>query len=234
MVGLPSSQNMASSVTVDAIKTVTDNLPDSGALTSISDVTDLIPNAGAMTSISDETDKIDSAASDGLGGTSNSMTYRIHEAERHLHSYERWFETAAAASGEVHVADAIGSGSGAFQIDAGNDTWGSWLQVLGSSDTPAITGSVKYDPHKVQIDAAERTATYFIQFAFGTSGAAALTAGTYTEFTFTPQAVAGRPAAIAIGARRHDVGTKAWMRTKCPGQNTATLDFYVGLHEYEG
>lgn len=209
---------LASQTTVAAIKTVTDNLPDSGALTSISD----------------ETDKIDSAASDGLSGTSDSTAYRVHEAERHFHSYERWFETAAAANGEVHVADAIGSGGGAFQVDAGNDDWGTWLQVLGSSDTPAITGSVKYDPHKVQIDAAERTATYFIQFAFGTSGAAALTAGTYTEFTFTPQAAAGRPAAIAVGARRHNVGTKAWVRTKCPGQNTATLDFYVGLHEYEG
>ena len=73
-----------------------------------------------------------------------------------------------------------------------------------------------------------------MQVAFGTSGAAALAAGDYTEFIFRPQSVQGKPASIPIGARRQDVGTKVWARTKCPGQNTATLDLYLGIHEYEG
>ena len=84
--------------------------------------------------------KIDDLATAGLLGVVNSLAYRVHEIERHLHSGARWFETAAVPDGEVHVADSIGSGAGAFQIDAGNDTWGAWVQVLGSEDTPTVAG----------------------------------------------------------------------------------------------
>jgi len=93
----------------------------SADIAAIKAVTDALPDAGALTSISDETDKIDLAATDGLTGVSNSLSYRTHEAERHLHSGARWFETAAVPAGETHVADAMGDGAGAFQIDAGND-----------------------------------------------------------------------------------------------------------------
>jgi hypothetical protein len=203
---------------LDAVKAITDNLPDSGALTTINGYTE----------------KIDSATTDGLTGTSNSLAYRVNEIGRHLHGYERWFGAAASPDTEVHVADRIGVGISAFQIDAGNNIWGDWVQVLGSSDTPAIAGGVKFDLHRLDIVAAERTATYFIQIADGADGATALTNNTYTEFIFTPQSVAGRPAPISIMQARQNAGTKVWARCLCPGQNTATLDFYIGLHEYEG
>jgi hypothetical protein len=182
----------------------------------------------------DPANQLNDASTDGLSGTADSISYLIGEIERHFHHYERWFETAAAPSGETNVADGIGSGGGAFQIDAGSDDWGSWVQVLGSADTPAISGSVYYDPHKIDIATVERALPYFIQIAAGTSGAAGLSAGTYTELVFVPQSVAGRPAPIPIGFRRQAVTTKLWARCKCPGQNTATLDFYIGIHEYEG
>lgn len=50
-----------------------------------------LPDSGALTSISDETDKIDSAATDGLEGTSNSLAYRVHEIEKHLHNRGRFW-----------------------------------------------------------------------------------------------------------------------------------------------
>lgn len=202
--------------------------------TAIKAVTDNLPNDGALTDISDETEKIDSAATDGLAGTSNSLAYRVHEVERHLHSYERWFETAAVPNGEVHVADAIGGGSGAFQVDAGNDDWGSWLQVLGSSDTPAIAGSAKFDPHRIEISSAERNAVYFLQIAFGASGAAALASGDYTESVFKPASNQVDSGPVMMQSRRITTGVKAWARCMCPGQDTATLDFFLGIHEYEG
>jgi len=212
------SQAQASPVDVLAIRAVTDNLPDSGALTSISD----------------ETDKIDGATSDGLSGTNNSAAYRIAEVERHMHSYERWFEVASVPSGETHVADLIGSGAGAFQIDAGNDDWGAWVQILGSDDTPAISGSVKYDHHKLLIESVERNETYFIQVAYGASGAVALAAGDYTETVLHPLSNQVDAGPVIIQGRRQSVGTKAWARCMCPGQNTGTIDFYPGGHEYEG
>jgi hypothetical protein len=181
-----------------------------------------------------ETDKIDALATDGLAGVNNSLAYRVHEVERHFHSYERWFETAAVANGEIHVADLIGDGSGAFQMDAGNDDWGAWLQILGSSDTPAIVGNAVFDLHRLEISVTERNAVYFVQFAFGASGAAALVAGAYTSAVFVPATNQVDSGPVVMQSRRHAVGTLAWARCKCPGQDTATMDFFLGIHEYEG
>ena len=177
--------------------------------------------------------KVDSAAVDGLTGVSNSLAYRVHEIERHLHSGARWFEAAAVPDGEVHVADRIGDGAGAFQIDAGNDDWGTWVQVLGSSDTPAVTGKTHFDPYQFIVEDTEVAATYFIQIGRGASGAAALTAGTYTEFIYAAS-VQKEAGIIPMQTGRAPVASKVWARCMCPGQNTATLDFYFGIHEYEG
>lgn len=181
-----------------------------------------------------ETDKIDSVTTDGLAGTDNSLAYRVNEIERHLHSYESWFETAAVPDGEDHVADRVGEGSGAFQIDAGNDTWGAWVQVLGANDTPARGTNVKFDLHEMLFESTERSVVYFVQLAFGTSGAAALAAGEYTESVFVPATNLIDSGPVEIHNPRIAVGTKAWVRCMCPGQDTATMDFFIGLHEYEG
>lgn len=173
--------------------------------------------------------KIDSLATNGLSGVNNSLAYRVAEIERHFHSYERWFELAGTPSGETHRADAAGTGAGIFQVDAGNDTWGSWLQVLGSSDT-----SQTYDLHRVLVTATERSAIYVVQIAYGASGDAAVTAGTYTEAVFSPASNLVDSGPVDVQSRRQAAGTKAWVRTICPGQDTATLNFMVGLHFYEG
>jgi len=191
--------------------------------------------AGRLAAAQTNTDKIDGAATDGLSGTEHSLAYRVHEIERHFHSYERWFGAATAPNGEVHVADRIGTTTTAFQTDAGNDTWSSWLQVLGSSDTPVGAGNTHYDFHRIHIVAVESAnATHFVQVAYGASGAAALLASTYTEFAFRPQSVQGSETTIIVHTRREDAGTKAWVRHWTVGQNTSTMSFFIGLHEYEG
>jgi len=157
----------------------------------------------------------------------------ILETERHLHSYERWFETAAVPDAEDHVADRIGSGSGVFQIDAGNDTWGSWVQLLGPDDTPADSGMLYFDLHVFMFTAAERNFPYFLQIGYGASGAAALSAGDYTEAIFQPASNLIDNGPIVIQSKRQAVDTKVWARCLCPGQDTATLDFFFGLHEYD-
>ena len=181
-----------------------------------------------------DSQKIDSYATDGLAGVNNSLAYRVHEIERHFHSYERWMELAAVPVGETHRADAAGTGAGVFQVDAGNDDWGSWLQILGSSDTPVISGSVKFDLHRIQITSAERNAPYVLQIAFGATGAAALTAGAYIESVFSPASNLVDSGPVDVQSRRITAGTKAWARCICPGQDTAKLDFTIGIHEYEG
>lgn len=177
----------------------------------------------------------DTQATDGLTGTHDSLAYRVHEIERHLHSSASWFEVAATPSGETHVADRIGSGSGPFTLDAGNDTWGSWVQVLGSSDTPARTGQVYFDPHEMVITYTEKAATYFIQFSRGDTGAAGLAAGTYTEVVYESDSVGAKAAGItSIQTGRAPAGSKIWMRCMSPDQDTAQIKLYIGIHEYQG
>jgi len=168
-----------------------------------------------------------------LAGRLAAIDLEGYESEHHVHSYERWFGTAVTPDGEVHVADRIGTATTALQIDAGNDTWGSWTQVLGGSDTPATAGMTKYDFHRIFVSATERTAVHFIQFGFGASGAAALSSGDYTEFVFEPSSNQVEEAPIELQGRRQDVGTKVWARAYIPGQNTGTISFFAGLHEYE-
>jgi len=177
--------------------------------------------------------KIDGEAVDGLAGVSNSLAYKVHEIERHLHSGARWFETAAVPDGEDHVADSIGSGNGAFRADAGNDTWGSWVQVLGADDTPTVEGKVFFDPHQLIIEDTERASTYFLQFARGDSGAAGLAAGTYTELVYGAS-VQKETGIIPVQTGRAPAGSKLWWRVMCPGQDTSWMDAYIGIHEYEG
>jgi hypothetical protein len=173
--------------------------------------------------------KLDEATTNGLSGVNNSLAYRVAEIERHVHSYERWYELAGTPDAEVHRADAAGTGAGIFQIDAGNAAYGSWLQILGSSDT-----ALKYDLHRILVTATERNAIYVVQLAFGTSGDAAVTAGTYTEAVFVPASNLVDQGPVDVQSRRQAAGTKAWARCICPGQDTATLNFMIGLHYYEG
>lgn len=159
--------------------------------------------------------------------------YGITEIESHLHSNERWYGAAVTPSGETHVADRLGVGVVAFEIDAGNNTWGSWLQILGSSDTPADPGKLYMDVHRVMVVSTERNATYFMQFSAGATGAAGLTALTYTEAVFQPLSNQLDSQPLCMQSRRSASGTKIWARCLCPLQDTAKITFYFGIHEYE-
>ena len=178
--------------------------------------------------------KVDSAATDGLAGVHNSLAYRVHEIERHMHSYERWLEVAAAPAGTTHVADPAGTGAGAWTIDAGNLAYGDWVHIVGSTDTPIIAGSAYYDPHKILVTDTERNAIYVLQFGFGVTGAAALLAGTYSEVPFYPAANLVDSGPMEIQSRRHAAGDMMWVRCICPGFADGELDFIIGIHEYEG
>ena len=181
-----------------------------------------------------EINKIDSAITTGLLGVEDSLGYRIEEIEKHFHSNERWFGLAKAPNLEVHRADRIGVGVVPFQIDAGAADWGAWVQIFGSADTPADTGMVYFDPHRLLVTDMEANATYFFQFAYNTSGAAALTALTYTECVLQPLSNQIDSGPFELQSVRITATTKSWARCMVPSQQSATMDFYIGLHEYRG
>jgi len=190
---------------------------------------------GYLKNAGNECDKIDIQATDGLAGTENSLAYRIAEVERHLHHYERWMEKAGTPTA-THKAVSIGDadGDGPWVVDAGNDDWGAWVQTLGADDTPTDGVSTKMDPHLVLVTATERNSTYFFRIGFGASGAAALSAGTYTETVFQPASNQIDSGPIHISMERVASGSLMWAQCMCPGQDTGTISFYLGGHEYEG
>jgi hypothetical protein len=194
-----------------------------------------VATAAGVTAVDSQVLKIDGAATGGLTDTADSLAYRIGEMERHFHGWDRWMCAAASANGEIHVADRIGNtGTSPFTLTSGNNTWGAWVQVLGSSDTPVVAGGVKYDLHRVLVLVANTVAPYFIQFGFGTSGAAALTAEAFSSIVINPASNTDKTEALPMMCRRQAAGTKAWARCWCVGNNAKTLTVMFGLHEYEG
>lgn len=155
----------------------------------------------------------------------------IHDT---LHSWERWFQPTKQPDPETHVASPIGAGIGDFQMDAGNNDWGTWIQLLGSTDTPVTVGGEYYEMHRLTVQSTEHDEPYFIQVGFGASGAQSLIDGTYTEVVFTPATNQVDSGPVELHVKRVAAGVKAWARCMCPGQNTALIDFYFGLHEYNG
>lgn len=150
--------------------------------------------------------------------------------KHHIHNRERWLGAAAVPIGETHVADTdsmIG-----FQMDAGNDDWGTWVQLMGSDDTPVILGMTMIDMHRVMITDVERKKVITrIQFAGGASGAAGLAAGDYTELLVTPDND-GKQDPYEIKMERFAVGSKGWARCWVKGMDTGTIDLFIGVHEY--
>ena len=182
--------------------------------------------------------KLDNASADGLLGVSGSVAYTVAEIERHSHHYSRFLVAAAVPSGEAHVADRFGSGGNTtpFVIDGGNDTWGPWVQVIGTSDAPIIAGKQKFDFHEVFITSHERNnAAHIIEIASGDdTPAAALAAEDVTSFAVQTGGGNSESGSEVFQNRRQDAGCKVWARVWAVGQNTGTLGFYIGLHEYSG
>lgn len=173
-------------------------------------------------------------------GLSGDTVREITETEHHLHNYERWLGLSTDLNPPASVAEPIGDPTVAgytdlpFVIDGGSDTWGAWVQILGSSDTPQQAGKTKYDFHRILVTTVERAnAIHFVQVGYGASGAAALAAGTYTEFVYYPSAAASRAAPVAIIDKRQNAGALAWARCMVVDQATGTVNFFIGLHEYD-
>ena len=180
--------------------------------------------------------KNDSIASNGLSGVPNSIAYRVEEIEKHIHNREKWFGAAASPSGETHVADRMDGAILPFTLIAGNNDFGSWVQILGSSDTPISSGMVRFDGHRFMVTATNSTDQFIIQIVSGESAgiAAKLIAEEFTEAPYisaTNNADSGISDIISI---RTDVGEKVWARCANVGGNGTTFDFYFGIHEYIG
>lgn len=160
----------------------------------------------------------------------------VVEIETHIHSDEKWFGPAAVPDAELHVADRITTVSTSFQADAGNDDWGNWLQVLGTNDTPVHADRTKFDFHRMIIVGHEHNTTeYDIQIVDGEGAgiAAKLVSEDFTEIPILTGGGNTEVGPVELQEHRIDSGKKVWIRIRANGQNTGTLDFKIGIHEYK-
>lgn len=182
--------------------------------------------------------KIDGAATSGLTGTSDSLAYRVHEIERHFHGRERWFAKLAVQTATDWADNNIAtpyrciSGNNAYGTDANDEAL-----VVGTADTPAIAGNVRFDLHRILIVDSSSTSVWKLQVIYGTGTmAAAIAASQFSTIMVKVDAAAGQTPNVPceIMMPRGTCGsTQVWVRG-WNATNNATLDFFVGWHEYEG
>lgn len=184
--------------------------------------------------------KMDHQAAAGLAGTAESLSYQIHELSNHHHSFEDWFGLADVPDAELHRADnvldhVLANPIDPFVVDAGNEVWGAWVQILGSSDTPERTSMVFFDLHRIGVVATGDTATpYFLEISAGATAAAGVAAGDFATLEYFSATNQSAQTPIESKMERIAVTTKVWARVLAMGQNTSTFSFYFGLHEYPG
>jgi hypothetical protein len=155
--------------------------------------------------------------------------------KQHHHNYEKWFGLAAVPSGEVHRADRMAGGIAPFQLVAGNNTFGNWVQVLGSGDTPVQAGKLKFDFHRVLVTGTNSTRPFNIQIIIGESSgfAAKLLAEDFDEFPYISATNNNDSGINETIDKRYVVGEKVWMRCVDIGGNGTNINFYIGVHEYD-
>lgn len=164
----------------------------------------------------------------------NQILANVLEIEHHLHNLEKWFGAAAAASGETHIADRMDGAISPFALLSGNSDFGSWVQLLGSSDLPVRAGMTMADAHRIMVTTVDSTNPFIVQVMVGESAdfAANLLAENFTEFPYIAATNNSDSGVTDIKAQRITAGTKAWGRCACIGQDAKTINFYVGIHEY--
>lgn len=180
------------------------------------------------------------AKTDNLPSDPASETTVEAEAEvthQHIHSAESWFGKSADQSGNnwgtvatLTPYRAI-SGDGDFGSDTDDEA-----KVLGSADTPVISGKQSFDLHRLLVDTVSEATTYVLWIIWGTGTMAeAIAAGQFSYVYIICDETKGKTAGGApfpIQTLRLAAGTKFWIQCK-NATDDATVDFFIGLHEYD-
>ncbi len=154
--------------------------------------------------------------------------------ETHDHNHERVFAKNQSPTATVKADPSATAFSTWDFTAAGDSTFGTALQVLGSDDTPMQAGMTKYDFNKVMITAVNSNTLYKMRFYCGATVEIAEAAGEFTDIWFrgddtNPQQA--QPVEIEFKMKRHDAGSLVWVAiANATGAQTASAVF--ALHEY--
>lgn len=186
---------------------------------------------------SKEINKIDKLATDGLAGINNSLSYRIHEIEKHFHNRELWIGKLGSQTATAWADDTLSP----FRAISGNNDYGADTNdealILGTDDTPINSEFVKFDLHWILITALSTDTPWKLRFIWGSGTMAdAILANQWSEIMAqnNPNGSKANGAAIPIMMPRLNCGIdKVWAQVWNATDN-ATADFLVGFHEYLG
>ncbi|MCK5613884.1 hypothetical protein KAR91_69115 [Candidatus Pacearchaeota archaeon] len=160
---------------------------------------------------------------------------RAYHTDHHFHSKEYWFGISANQAGNDWGAERLV----AYQAISGNNAYGSdpndEAKVLGTDDTPIQTGGQEFDLHRLLVVGVSVNTEYRLRIVWGTGTMADAIAANQMSVlmvkfdSVNPQLSAGIPVEVRMPEIPTDnkVWIQAWNVT-----NNATIDFYVGVHEY--
>jgi hypothetical protein len=139
----------------------------------------------------------------------------------------KWFGSFSGVADELHVADRLGGGVLPFTLLSGNDNFGSWVQILGSTDTPLIQDRTLFDLNQFLVTVTDSTNLFIIQIVTGESAgiAAKILAESFDEFPYITGGI------IDLRKTKIKSGTKVWARTCCIGADAKSISFYFGIQE---
>lgn len=179
----------------------------------------------SLLGVETEVAKIDNASVLGLSGTHDSLAYKVHEIEKHLHAIERWYGKNPTTG--FLLAESLTS----FQTTAGLlEAWGTELQISQGTEVEGGDSNKKVDFHRVFFTSASSTdSTFFLELRYGETTFASsslLTQVAYRRGSTTTEVVPVNSVSIRIPCNQ-----KIWAR--CKSQDGGeTLDFILGLHTY--
>ena len=112
-------------------------------------------------SYSTETQKIDKAPVDGLSGVVDSLAYKVHEIEKHLHNTSQWY----GLTGNTLER----KGNTVISLTGGNTVWGTEIQIHDGAVIESGSGTKKFDLHEVAVTSVgNANRPTYIEFYYGT------------------------------------------------------------------
>ncbi len=173
--------------------------------------------------------KIDDQSVNGLLGANNSLAYKVHEIEKHLHNSEYWYGD----GGGNAMTRAANHNPWTLTANVAANTYGTEVQIASADDfLTDMADAVKMDFHKVLVTASSvNDKNYMIQFWSGTGAFGA--AEFLTEVPYRTGGNAAEVVPVSVLCPRFGVADKVWARVKCE-TGSATIDFIAGLHGYTG
>ncbi len=168
-----------------------------------------------------------------IAGLLRQILAQVEVVQRHHHNLARGIGAKAGWTGGDEDTEGENTSLDPFRIDAGNDTWSvASYCVLGTADTPVIPGSAFFDFHEIMVHATQENVAYRLRVAYGTSYAAAIIAGTFSEIEFVAAGNKAEEGPVEIHMVRIPAGTKVFISAWALATDTGWIDITFLLHEY--